>query len=50
MNEKETNKEEIQVLDPTIMPFIIPECCREHWASCPHVVRKERKSKKNVGL
>ena len=30
--------------------FIIPECCRELWDSCPHVVKKERPKKQNVGL
>lgn len=34
-------------------PFIwlVPQCCREGWASCPHVVnRKKVPKKKNVGL
>lgn len=29
----------------------IPECCREGWDSCPHVVNREiKKKKKNIGL
>lgn len=28
----------------------IPECCREGWESCPHVVKKQKKIKQNVGL
>lgn len=29
----------------------VPQCCREGWDSCIHVVnRKEIKSKRNVGL
>ena len=28
----------------------IPECCREGWASCPHVVKSQRKIKQNIGL
>lgn len=28
----------------------IPTCCREGWESCPHVVGKKKKIKRNVGL
>lgn len=28
----------------------IPKCCREHWPSCPHVAKKPRPKKRNVGL
>lgn len=29
----------------------IPQCCREGWDSCPHVIKTERKRiRKNVGL
>lgn len=29
----------------------IPECCREGWDSCPHVLKREPfRSKKNIGL
>jgi hypothetical protein len=30
--------------------MIIPECCREGWASCPHVLKKHKPAKRNVGL
>lgn len=33
-----------------IVPMFIPDCCREGWPTCPHVVRKQRPSKKNIGL
>ena len=30
---------------------IIPQCCREGWESCPHVInRKTKPSKRNIGL
>lgn len=29
----------------------VPECCREGWDSCPHVVNRDVKPKRtNVGL
>jgi len=29
----------------------IPQCCREGWDDCPHVINKEpQRSKKNIGL
>lgn len=37
--------------EPIIM--LIPDCCREHWDSCPHVVNKsdyQKKKKRNIGL
>lgn len=31
--------------------FLIPECCREGWDACPHVVNRVSKPKRrNVGL
>ncbi len=30
--------------------IIIPQCCREGWESCPHVAKKVKKKKYNVGL
>lgn len=30
--------------------LIIPECCREGWPDCPHIPKKQRKAKRNVGL
>lgn len=30
--------------------FIIPECCRLGLPSCPHVPKKQKKVKTNIGL
>ena len=31
--------------------WIVPECCREGWDDCPHVVnREEVRRKNNIGL
>ena len=30
--------------------FIIPQCCREGWDSCKHVVKKKKKERVNIGL
>lgn len=49
-NEQEKRKEEAEVLDDERMRIIIPQCCREGWDSCPHVLKKQRITKKNVGL
>lgn len=29
---------------------IIPQCCREGWDSCPHVPKRFKQSKTNIGL
>jgi len=53
-NENQKRKEEtkllgeIQVIGAENM--IIPQCCREGWASCPHVAKKHKKAKANVGM
>jgi hypothetical protein len=46
--EKEPQEPEIRVIDPLLM--IIPDCCKEGWESCKHVVRKPKPKKSNVGL
>lgn len=33
-----------------MIKVIIPQCCKEGWDSCKHVVKKPKKKKKNVGL
>lgn len=49
MSEKETT--EAEVLSPDRMKVIIPQCCREGWDTCKHVVnRPKRKKKRNIGL
>lgn len=30
--------------------FLIPECCREGWETCPHVVKPQKVEKKNIAL
>lgn len=43
---------EVQLEDGTVeqVSILIPQCCREGWKSCPHVVQKQKKIKKNIGL
>jgi hypothetical protein len=36
--------------EPTSFLWQIPECCREGWESCKHVVQKQKKVKNNIGL
>jgi hypothetical protein len=28
----------------------IPQCCREGWDTCPHVAKREKPKKRNIGL
>lgn len=35
---------------PKEFKMIIPQCCREGWDSCPHVAKKQKRIKQNVGL
>lgn len=28
----------------------IPQCCREGWDTCPHVLQKAKRKKFNIGL
>lgn len=28
----------------------IPQCCREGWETCKHLVKKQKKVKTNIGL
>jgi len=41
-------------IKPTNLPqeqyFKIPDCCREGWDSCKHVVPKPKKIKRNIAL
>lgn len=30
--------------------WIVPDCCREGRADCPHGVKKQVKTKRNIGL
>lgn len=47
-NDQEERQEEAKVLGPENL--IIPQCCIEGWDTCPHVLKKERITKRNVGL
>ncbi len=33
-----------------IATIIIPECCRLHLPNCPHVAKKFKPKKRNIGL
>lgn len=33
-----------------LVNIIIPECCREGWETCPHVAKRERPRRGNIGL
>lgn len=50
--ENKTEKDIKKVPDNSkgFVNLIIPICCREGWDSCPHVVKKVRQKKQNVGL
>lgn len=48
---EEAPKETPPVLDADRLMVIIPECCREGWSDCKHVVNREKKPKRqNPGL
>jgi hypothetical protein len=49
MQNKEEQKGKEKIIEGKNI-FIIPECCREGWASCPHVLNKPKPVKKNIGL
>ncbi len=40
----------VKQLDRELIEIIIPECCREGWKTCTHVVKREPVRKPNVGL
>lgn len=53
--ENETNEEEVNLVfgttpRPDVMSIIIPQCCIEGREDCPHVAKKERKLKTNIGM
>ncbi len=48
MNEEPEHTDEELRDEPIIM--LIPDCCREHWDSCPHVVNKDNYKKKKVNI
>lgn len=50
MQNEQENKKETEILEIDNFNWIVPQCCVEGWASCPHVLKKPKKVKKNVGL
>lgn len=30
--------------------ILVPQCCREGWPTCPHVIQRPKPARKNVGL
>jgi len=48
INKYETKETEIKEVD--LFNWQIPQCCREGWDNCPHVLKKQKKLKNNVGL
>lgn len=48
MNEEKEIQEEVLIVDN--FNWVIPECCREGWDSCPHVVKRDTKAKRNIAL
>lgn len=38
------------ITNPKMIELIIPQCCREGWATCKHVPKRQKKVKRNVGL
>ena len=47
---EEQNDEIGEVLNESQIAFLIPECCREGWESCPHVPKREKPSRGNIAL
>ncbi len=39
-----------EVVEANRLNAIIPICCVEGWDSCPHVPKKQRRAKRNIGL
>lgn len=53
-NEENKTKEKTHLLGEIkvigVENMVIPQCCREGWDSCPHVQKKYKKVKNNIGL
>jgi ferredoxin-thioredoxin reductase catalytic subunit len=39
-----------KVLEPEVIEILIPDCCKYGYEHCPHVIKKEKKKKQNIGL
>lgn len=50
-NKKEQEREEmLNTVEVSNFNWMVPECCREGWETCPHVVKRAKKTKSNIGL
>lgn len=49
-DQNQERKEEATILEVDPFNWQIPTCCKEGWASCPHVVKKQKPTKRNIGL
>lgn len=50
MNEEDTVPES-EPVENEVPRFLIPDCCREGWEDCPHVVNRAKEYVRgNVGL
>ena len=48
--EEEKQPKSEEVLEVDNFNWIVPECCRAGWASCPHVVRPLTPPRHNIAL
>lgn len=39
-----------RVIEQREIKIIIPQCCRENWDTCIHVIPKPKKKKRNIGM
>jgi len=42
--------EELEIKEVDNFNWQIPQCCIEGWSSCPHVLKKQQKIKRNIGI
>lgn len=50
MNEETKTKEEVKIQVIDDFNWQIPECCKEGWDSCKHVIQKQIKVRTNIGI
>lgn len=43
-------EKEPKIIDRDEIGVVIPICCKEGWDNCPHIIKKPKKIKRNVGL
>ncbi len=49
-NQEQKKIDDIPIIEIDQFTWQIPECCREGWPSCPHVLKKQRPIKNNIGM